>query len=241
MICIELYNSEEEYTAQKWHQNIHMYNVLTTSHIKLYRLQLYIHFTSIYNTEMDGQQTESTTNVPGAGNQQQPSGSGETGAVAPKSGVKLTVGPAKKSGKSNRLPKPAIGGGGLLAKLPKNLSAPRGVIASADRLPCERCHQEQRPFPPDYVYLWIGRCTFQGLDIYIAYRRLRQDNLLFYQADHGTCIDITEMKLLDGKLVKGPPEDFSRQRMVSFGTIMDSAKNIVRRKFSKFNSFVSIF
>ena len=80
------------------------------------------------------------------------------------------------------------------------------------------------------MYLWIGRCGFQGLDIYMPYRRLRQDNHVFYAGDHGTCVDITEVKILEGKALTGPPEEFSRPRGVSLNTIMESAKNLVRRK-----------
>ena len=180
------------------------------------------------------EQTGSVDIITATDDQQQQQGPVATATTsAPKSGT-------KKSGKGKKRPKPVIGGSGLIAKVPQNLSAARRVLASADRLACERCHQEQRPLPPEYVYVWVGRCQFQGLDIYVAYRRLQQDNHVFFQADHGTCIDIADIKILNGKLVKGPPEDFSRQRMVSFGTIMDSAKNVVRRKFSKFKSFILI-
>ena len=160
-----------------------------------------------------------------------PDAGGNGGAAASNSAA--GAGPSSRvvvKSKGKRRPKPILQQGAALAKLPANLSAARRIVASAERLACERCHQEQRPLSPEFMYLWIGRCRFQGLDIYMPYRRLRQDNHVFYAGDHGTCVDITAVKILDGKAVTGPPEEYSRQRGVSFNTIMDSAKNTVRRK-----------
>ena len=192
------------------------------------------HFTNIYSNKMEEQQAEATANVPEAGGQQHSSGSK---TVAPKTTVRFTDrSPIKKPNKNKKLPRPTSAPGALLAKLPENLADARRVIASADRLPCERCHQEQRPLPPEYMYLWCGRCKFQGTDVFMPYRRLRQDNHVFFAADYGTSVDITALKILDGKLVTGPPEGYSRPRGVSFNAVLESAKNTVRRKLLSVNN-----
>ena len=136
----------------------------------------------------------------------------------------------KKWAKNKKSHLPTVGPGARLPKTPMKISRLKELITSVERLPCERCHQEQRPLPPEYVYIHCGRCPFRGQDVFYPYRRLRQDKHVFYSSDYGMSLDFTDLRLLDGKVVSGPQEDFSRPRLVAFDTIMDTAKAFVRSK-----------
>ena len=125
---------------------------------------------------------------------------------------------------------PTVGPGARMPKTPMKISRLKKLITTIERLPCERCHQEQRPLPPEYMYVHCGRCPYRGQDVFYPYRRLRQDKHVFYLSDYGASVDFTDLKLLDGKVVSGPQEDFSRPRLVAFDTIMESAKAYARRK-----------
>ena len=157
-------------------------------------------------------------------------GSGEAAKSVKKKAVKQQVQRDKTRQKNKKSHLPSVGAGARFPKTPMKITRLKKLITSTERLPCERCHQEQRPLPPEYMYVHCGRCPFRGQDVFYAYRRLRQDKHVFYASDYEASLDITDLRLLDGKLVSGPQEDFSRERLVAFDIIMDSVKNIVRRK-----------
>ena len=167
---------------------------------------------------------------PSSTNASKATGSGEAAKAAKKKAVKQHVQRDKKWQANKKSHLPTVGAGARFPKTPMKIARLKKLITSTERLPCERCHQEQRPLPPEFMYVHCGRCPFRGQDVFYPYRRLRQDKHVFYTSDYGASLDITDLRLLDGKLVSGPQEDFSRERLVAFDTIMDSMKNIVRRK-----------
>ena len=171
--------------------------------------------------------------VEGEAKQAEPGPSSEKTPEATGPGKARVVKQAKRNKKWARNKKshlPTVGAGARLPKTPMKISRLKKLVTTVERLPCESCHQEQRPLPPEYLYVHCGRCPFRGQDVFYPYRRLRQDKHVFYTSDYGMSLEFTDLRLLDGKVVSGPQEDFSRPRLVAFDTIMDTMKAIVRSK-----------